>query len=279
RVAEYCPDAFANPGPEDIERTLMQEFFDEEEQWTNENEEIYLENRKEKIKSFIRTIPDKRYISGIYNYCDNWCDRCDLRNKCSSYDMEKEVFKDRNYDISDPQLGMDTKAISQATREILEEYTSDLPSGNDIDDNSRKILDSVMTLNANNILLMAENYARSIGFWFHENQKTSSMRTEKNAEYFKVILWYHIFIPAKLRRALRNQNPDEDPQQNDTNGSAKIALIAIERSMYAWSELMNQNPDIEDFAVQICIHLKKIKKEVENSFPEAWKFVRPGFDE
>src|SRR5213592_3231480 len=43
-----------------------------------------------KRKSLHQLAQDPRFISGIYNYCDRWCERCPLSNRCLNYAMEKE---------------------------------------------------------------------------------------------------------------------------------------------------------------------------------------------
>jgi hypothetical protein len=46
---------------------------------------------KEKIKTFAR---DELFISGIYNYCDRWCERCPQTSRCLNYAMGEEEFTD-----------------------------------------------------------------------------------------------------------------------------------------------------------------------------------------
>ena len=65
----------------------------------------------------------------------------------------------------------------------------------------------------------------------------------------------------------------------DSDGSAKIALIAIDRSIEAWIKLLQLLPDHEDAIIPLLAALQKIKKSGEAEFPDARKFVRPGFDE
>src|SRR5262249_49183045 len=31
-----------------------------------------------------------RFISGVYNYCDRWCERCRFNNRCMVYHMEQQ---------------------------------------------------------------------------------------------------------------------------------------------------------------------------------------------
>ena len=32
---------------------------------------------------------DPRFIAGVYNYCDRWCERCPLTSRCLVYAMEQ----------------------------------------------------------------------------------------------------------------------------------------------------------------------------------------------
>ena len=62
----------------------------------------------------------------------------------------------------------------------------------------------------------------------------------------EVIRWYQHLIHARLMRAVRgeleerSEFPDEFPK--DSDGSAKVALIAIDRSIAAWGTIRNQVP-------------------------------------
>ncbi|MDY6955018.1 MAG: hypothetical protein SWE60_26245 [Thermodesulfobacteriota bacterium] len=38
---------------------------------------------------------DERFISGIHNYCDRWCERCPLTGRCMSFTIAEEEFSDQ----------------------------------------------------------------------------------------------------------------------------------------------------------------------------------------
>jgi hypothetical protein len=103
----------------------------------------------------------------------------------------------------------------------------------------------------------------------------------------EIIRWYHMFICAKLARAIGMHDEDEEEEeesqseeiQNDSNGSAKIALIAIDRSLAAWSRLRDHLPSEGDEIIDVLTQLNRLKKFAEQTFPNARLFVRPGFDE
>ncbi len=111
------------------------------------------------------------------------------------------------------------------------------------------------------------------------------MRDSVVHDALDVIAWDHILIGAKLHRALHGRDAyrngegfgDDHPVQNDWNGSAKVALISIERSEAAWRVVASCAPG--DAASMMADHLAQLLRDVEREFPRARQFVRPGFDE
>ena len=71
----------------------------------------------------------------------------------------------------------------------------------------------------------------------------------------------------------------EQPElQSDAYGTAKITLIALDRSLAAWSVLYPEYPAYEDKTLSILLHLDRLRRSLEVVFPAARAFVRPGFD-
>ena len=64
----------------------------------------------------------------------------------------------------------------------------------------------------------------------------------------------------------------------DADGSAKVAIIGIERSAAAWAALLSHFPDLERSILQVLATLKHLLKQVDASFPNARSFLRPGFE-
>ena len=85
--------------------------------------------------------------------------------------------------------------------------------------------------------------------------------------------------PRNFRALIPRDNYEADEIQTDSNGSAKIALIAVDRLIAAWSILMEKMTDHEDEILKFLISLADIRKQTELTFPMARKFVRPGFDD
>ena len=102
----------------------------------------------------------------------------------------------------------------------------------------------------------------------------------------EVVQWYQFQIYIKLTRAIdgqmREQTEDFEEIEDfpkDSDGSAKVALIGIDRSIAAWSMLWKYFPDEEDSILAILVQLERLRREAERRFPNARAFVRPGFDE
>ena len=99
----------------------------------------------------------------------------------------------------------------------------------------------------------------------------------------EVIRWYQYQIFVKLMRAVRGELrgvPEiiEDFPK-DSDGSTKVALIGMDRSIAAWGILLKYFPSQEDEILPILVHLEQLRKNTEKAFPDARAFVRPGFDE
>jgi hypothetical protein len=66
---------------------------------------------------------------------------------------------------------------------------------------------------------------------------------------------------------------------DDSDGSAKIALIAIDRSLSAWRVMQSSLSEKADSIRPMLIELDRLRRTVEQIFPHARDFIRPGFDE
>lgn len=40
-------------------------------------------------KDILKMAEDPRFIPGIYNYCDRWCERCPFTMRCMLYAMDQ----------------------------------------------------------------------------------------------------------------------------------------------------------------------------------------------
>ena len=98
----------------------------------------------------------------------------------------------------------------------------------------------------------------------------------------EIIRWYQFQINIKLNRAVESASEEERSESTghpkDSDGSAKVALIGIDRSLSAWNALLNRFTEHQDQIRHLIELMEDIRKRVEAHFPQARDFVRPGFD-
>jgi len=135
---------------------------------------------------------------------------------------------------------------------------------------------------------LAKEYSTSLAEWIKLNRDKVlekhqqlvdilSTKSGSIADAFEVIQYYMILVSSKTYRAFLHSPNDELP--DDSRGSAKVALIIIDRSMASWVKVFEIIPELEDDVLRFLALLSKVKKEILLRFPNAMDFVRPGFDE
>lgn len=113
----------------------------------------------------------------------------------------------------------------------------------------------------------------------HPEQEAMAIR-----DALEIITYYLHQIHVKLNRAQTGRIRsdawfEENEFPKDSDGSAKVALIGIDRSVDAWSTLLPHLPDQEDSILPLLSKLQQLRSLVENTFPDARAFKRPGFDD
>jgi hypothetical protein len=250
----------------------------------------------------------KDTIPGIYNYCDRWCERCTFTERCAIFEDENQ--KAQRITRVQPEIFLESlpdrfRSTIALLRQSATSYGLDM---NNISTRKWKEfeeqeLDVKLKWKSHPVSRTSFLYAASVKMWFAEIdiEKYASdleaslkleIKTMKQGEEevdtfrncVRVILWYANFIHTKLDRALgsslrMDRWAEENGLQKDSDGSAKIALIAIDRSIRAWNTLYDLFPDQQDNILTYMATLQQIKKLSLQQFPRAMEFVRPGFDE
>ena len=106
--------------------------------------------------------------------------------------------------------------------------------------------------------------------------------TRRSHDPAAVIDWFHALIGAKVHRALHglaNDRPEERDWPPDHDGSAKVALLGIDRSHAAWLELVERGVASDAEVAPFIADLVWLGEALERVFPNARHFVRPAFDE
>jgi hypothetical protein len=274
--------------------------------------------RKSELRELARS-PD--FISGIYNYCDRWCERCPFTARCLVYATEKadDVSADPEvHDINSAKFWSRLESMFQEAHEMILEAAEE--AGLDLEaveaeatlgDRDQQRQDA----KEHELSLSARRYAEMVQRWFteefaveesvHDDTTGKSKNTEDDidvSDAIEVIRWYQFFVGAKVFRALMGLDDkiaddglaaddifaatelDEaevplDGAGDDSDGSAKIALIAIDRSSSAWRVMQSSLPEKADSIKPMLLELERLRRMAEQVFPHAKDFIRPGFDE
>lgn len=253
---------------------------------------------KERLKKLVGSA---NFILGIHNYCDRWCDRCPKTAHCSVFALTTESGV--GPDTHDPRNQIFWRQLDETltvAMDLLKESADRAGIGLD---SLRK--ESVAALREvpeepacpQEICLVSKAYAQRVGdlldAWrdvFEEGDGlgTSLGGKQRNpreswGEAQEVIGWYQHLIYVKIRRALQSRSQEalealvDVPE--DSQLSAKVALIAIDRSIAAWTLLRKQFRSHEDEIFDILVLLDRLRRSVETVFPSARGCLRPGFED
>ncbi len=246
------------------------------------------------------------FISGIYKYCDRWCERCPFTSRCMSFFMADERFSDpKNHGLINEAYWRELSETFKVTLDFLKETAEQ--NGIDLDsldieeaEEEERLKEEIAESNiccrvARAYGIMVDHWFGSADELFQKKEDTMGMEMdpplggigpfgEKTGleDAIEVIRWYQHQIYVKLMRAIRGKL-EEGPQifdefPRDSDGSAKVALIGMDRAIAAWGEIRGYFPMFRKDILDMLGHLEWLREEVERIFPNAREFIRPGFD-
>ena len=247
------------------------------------------------------------FIPGIYNYCDRWCERCGFTDRCLQYvkDRDRPLPIDEDGELDSEALMEQLGEILQASADLLRKMAAE--EGIDLDaidtdeiEAARERLDAAV--DAHPLSVAADSYARLAYGWFEAAGPDFQAKGEQWETFLRlnipgidvvdqalelkdaveVIQWYEFFVPVQVASALHIRL-DPDPYDAAAtaaraDSTAKIALIAMDRSLAAWTLLLRALPQRETETLEILSLLDRLRRDFEEFFPDARAFVRPGFD-
>jgi hypothetical protein len=250
-----------------------------------------------------------RNIVGIFNYCDRWCERCLFTDRCFQYQTHPSMPELEGEEPPLERVFEDIARDLQVAFELLARRMAEIglamPSGEE--GNAPNSDEEAREARARNdpVVRAAAAYRDLVRAWFDTERHSLLARAEdlvaradradngaalveeavQVKQALQIVEHDRWLIKPKLARAARSREweaacpyPLSDPVQNDSNGSAKVALIAIDRSEAAWHRLA-QWMDGSSTAAVVAATLARLRADVEAAFPQARQFVRPGFDD
>jgi hypothetical protein len=250
----------------------------------------------------------EKIIPGIHNYCDRWCERCAFTSRCLSFALEKRGNKEKEArDMSNQKFWNQLSETFQMTRKLIKQAAEeqgidlekiDTSQGDELQQKSHEYAAH------HPLALTARSYSKMTSSWFYQvshlfsivfNEKGNCLtvipagpqpgvQIEDVENAVSVIRWYQFQISAKLMRALNGVIMEQEDllwndYPKDSDGSAKVSLIGIDRSINAWEVLLRNYSSEENGILDVLVILERLKKDIEKEFPRARQFKRPGFDD
>ncbi len=253
-------------------------------------------------KGDLKKIVDRpKMISGIYNYCDRWCERCSFTNRCVTFALEQKALADPEKDLANEVFWGKLSEMFEITMEMILEDAEDL--GIDLDDVDSEEIDTayekIEELTENHYCIkLGKDYSDGVKKWFDEAEKLLAQKAEAFAdndrigiegneaeelnEVIEVISWYQYQIHIKIRRGLHgkfDEYTEDEDFPKDSDGSVKVALIGMDRSTAAWGKILAIFPEKEDEILELLVVLERLRRFTEKEFPDARDFKRIGFDD
>jgi len=252
----------------------------------------------------------KEFISGIHNYCDRWCERCEFAIKCLVYD-ESEKIKRRHI-----ARGEDPQSVESALHDVSRSFAKvhrmlarfakreglnleDLarpdqaePSGGrrrqfDDDkplieaadafmDGCRKLLDQMRPVFDES----ADSVSRRASFMDVDGETDVLGRVR---ESFDVLCWDHMLVAVKTRRALSSLG-ESDVEQDadlraahrfDSAGSAAVVLRSLRRSQAALQVIYDWDDSLRDSVIGLLVTAERLIRGLEARIPDSKTFKWP----
>jgi len=261
-------------------------------------------------------MPSKRFIPGIFNYCDYWCERCAFTRRCRNFQMGEELQREARGE-TDPAGRHDAANADfwSALADQLNRSGGDWPVPDEAEtvpepDPEWEARETARrtAVRQHPLVRLAMDYMQQVQTWLQDAKPDleavardmlvaarSPVPTDAEDEaleigdMIEVVSWYHTLIPPKLSRALdgRLEANEEEAEASgesagfhleDANGSGRVVLLAIERSIAAWLRLRETVPTQEDAILRMLVLLDRMRAGIHLALPGARNFHLPFLD-
>ena len=131
-------------------------------------------------KEILQLTNDLKFISGIYNYCDRWCERCPFTSRCLNYAMTEKIVEDSSSrDQSNKLFWEEMQALFEQTSEMITEMAEE--RGIDLDSidtyfASGEIERKIDEAKNHYLAQAAREYSRKVNEWFEIESSSGSLQ-------------------------------------------------------------------------------------------------------
>ena len=192
-----------------------------------------------------------RFIVGIYNYCDYWCERCAFTKRCRNFSMGRELEqKARGESPTDDatQQSFWNHLADQLREATVFGHAGDWADDHELDldaipDPAYEAREAAVqrAVDEHPLTTLAYTYMKKVDAWLKSSDddlKTLAVellaaagnafddtdyeeQARQIGEMIDVVAWYHTLLPPKIARSIRSM------VERDTNDHADAELAAI----------------------------------------------------
>lgn len=238
----------------------------------------------------------RRYIDFISAYCDHWCERCGFTQRCANYAVTSALAMCDGNEVAALELVLGPPQVPGApprksVGERMAEALGDCePDQRELDAIGRELDERKQRIRRIAVAQASLDYAIASTRWlngYRDARAGAGAGGDDDAalrDAIETVGWDSSLIHVKIMRALDGRDDRAGSSwfggrgaQASWNGSAKVALISIERSERAWRTVAASTAD--EAAGVLAAFLARLRMETEKEFPDAMAFKRPGFDD
>ncbi len=250
-------------------------------------------------------------IENIYAFCDRWCERCAFGARCEAFAAREEIRKPENMATDDEKNRLFWEKLESRLDEVVREVENkaadrgvDLSVFEGI--STRAKFDLFQRKAVNNMVLKAGRlYEDKVDDFLDDRAAAGQIAidtlqsgsvfkmtsgplsgdaTQEANDMLAVVMRYQLQLYLKLSRAYyakghEEQEKTEPTGPKESDGTTKVALLLMHRSLIAWSRLQKYFPEQTTEIDEMRFLLMRMGNHLKQEFPQAMKFVRPGFDE
>lgn len=217
------------------------------------------------------------FIVGIFNYCDRWCERCPLTNRCRLFaDSAEFDFEEGNGPLTEPRISREKRRLASQLIEMQAEAEEAFRKPGPQQQRAASKLPADLEPSTGpdpEVVANAEVFRRKARKLLLSANPSVRLAAE-------TIQYFSLFVPMKMMRTFSQvARHGAGDKQSDANGSGKVAMLALDRMRSAWDQLIATHHYSPSEAAPFLEEIARMQRNLQRAVPDARSFVRPGFDE
>jgi hypothetical protein len=255
---------------------------------------------------------EQRFISGIFNYCDRWCERCQYTARCRVY-RDTHRMEQRHQRKGQPVGGLevalkDVARSFEKARRLLERWAkaqnldlNEMVQAGDEAAHQRAegdLDEHPLVREATSYMKACGELIKKLGPVFNKARDDAKGRAgfmdvgaeagelARVREALEVLSWDYTLICVKVRRAvsgllgpLAEETGSRDASTSDAAGSAFVARKCLIRSKAALTQVYEWDRSRGDEVIDLLVTAERLQRGLEGQLPGCIDFCWPPNEE